>query len=963
MLTLHKFISLAAGLLVSLSGSIAQSQTGHITVNITPSSISLTAGQSANFEASVRGTNIGGVIWSVMPAVGEFTVTSATSTMDATSSTPISTVDATYKAPATIASPQAITLVATSLADPTETASATIFLGSAVGIALTPSTVSLSPGQSAVFSASIGGTLNTSVSWSLNPSVGTITNGVYTAPMVIETLQTIILTVASLADPSKTAQATINLWGGDRISVNVRPTQITLQPSQSQQFAATVEGGKSNVTWTLNPMVGAISPSGLYTPPSTVTEGQVVAVTATLSIDPTESATAYVTLAAPTPPPPLPPIQLPVEMIGLDGMTSTVSFNIPQGANLNGPIKLWMQIHGLSYQTQASVQLNNSGWTPINNSTVTVLGNGAAYGGIGGGFATLQMTMLVPLSAVNPGANTLSFRFNGTDGRVSGFRVLNFNLLAGDGSSILPAAAFVWDDPNTWQAPSTLSSDIAAGQSLWHNASLTVPTPTGHPPILAHCADCHAQDGRDLKYFNYSNNSIRTRSMFHGLTAQQGDQIASYIRSLNVPNPGRPWNPPYQPGPGLDSQPVQNWSAGAGLNAVLDNDGEMLNAMFPNGFQDSIFSASGNLNVRETPIALQLLDWNQWLPSIHPMDAYGTTFTASSYASLFQTIRSQLTAGGAAAYPGQAVNLNQWVQDKQNLMIQIIKQNTPPAPGTFYTPANSNALYSLALWGMVKSWEINQEFGLEGLSQNIFGPQADPRAWYNKLPFLTSPAIMGIPAGAGIRNGLQSTVGYLGFMWYETQLILDNSNKQQSGSSPIDFGYAFGIVNSMAQYVQPQAALQTEWLIKSMQVCQNGKGPDVFEGWAPYADFTKILIHDSAPLWQGVPTATRTAISQGLLKAWLAQVSQFTPQQFYNGGWASPTVNPVPAVEGSIGTPTLADNVWWEIPQFAFRGVDPTLISQVANWAQTLWPNVNWQATTTATCHIINVTVVVCSTD
>ena len=73
--------------------------------------------------------------------------------------------------------------------------------------------------------------------------------------------------------------------------------------------------------------------------------------------------------------------------------------------------------------------------------------------------------------------------------------------------------------------------------------------------------------------------------MFHGLTAQQGDQIASYIRSLNMPSPGWPWNPPYQPGPGLDSQPVSNWAAGAGINAVLDSDAAMQSYLgSPNGW-------------------------------------------------------------------------------------------------------------------------------------------------------------------------------------------------------------------------------------------------------------------------------------------------------------------------------------------------------------------------------------------
>ena len=172
-------------------------------------------------------------------------------------------------------------------------------------------------------------------------------------------------------------------------------------------------------------------------------------------------------------------------------------------------------------------------------------------------------------------------------------------------------------------------------------------------PIFAHCSDCHAQDGRDLKYFNYSNNSIQARSVFHGLTAQQGNQIASYIRNLNVVNPGRPWNPPYQPGPGLDSQPVSNWAAGAGLDAVLDSDQEMVNAIFPGGFQPSVFAATSRLNTRELPLPMQLPDWNQWLPGTHPMDAFGSAFTSSGYNTIYQTLSASLQAGNPAVYVAQ----------------------------------------------------------------------------------------------------------------------------------------------------------------------------------------------------------------------------------------------------------------------------------------------------------------------
>jgi hypothetical protein len=46
-----------------------------------------------------------------------------------------------------------------------------------------------------------------------------------------------------------------------------------------------------------------------------------------------------------------------------------------------------------------------------------------------------------------------------------------------------------------------------------------------------------------------------------------------------------------------------------------------------------IFRPDGNLNPREIPIALQLPDWSQWLPRVHPRDAWGSDFTESEFAA------------------------------------------------------------------------------------------------------------------------------------------------------------------------------------------------------------------------------------------------------------------------------------------------------------------------------------------
>jgi hypothetical protein len=157
------------------------------------------------------------------------------------------------------------------------------------------------------------------------------------------------------------------------------------------------------------------------------------------------------------------------------------------------------------------------------------MANAAAYGGIGGGFHTLQMTMNLPTGVVIAGSNTIAFQFNQTDGRVSGFRVLAFNVQAADGSFLIPASTFVNEDPNTWQPPSTAASDIATGQTLWQQAALTTPIVTGGTqPILAHCSDCHAQNGRDLKvlqlFEQFDSGAVRV-SWAHGAARQPDRQL------------------------------------------------------------------------------------------------------------------------------------------------------------------------------------------------------------------------------------------------------------------------------------------------------------------------------------------------------------------------------------------------------------------------------------------------------
>src|SRR5262245_31836923 len=98
-------------------------------------------------------------------------------------------------------------------------------------------------------------------------------------------------------------------------------------------------------------------------------------------------------------------VTLPIEVVGDNGTISSVSVQVP--SRLAREVRsLWMQIHNLSYPDIVSVQVNNSAWFTLNNNTVTVAEPGKSYGGIGGGFSTLKVTLALRENMIVEGANT-----------------------------------------------------------------------------------------------------------------------------------------------------------------------------------------------------------------------------------------------------------------------------------------------------------------------------------------------------------------------------------------------------------------------------------------------------------------------------------------------------------------------------------------------------------------------------
>jgi hypothetical protein len=659
-------------------------------------------------------------------------------------------------------------------------------------------------------------------------------------------------------------------------------------------------------------------------------------------------------------------VLLPIEVLSADGTTVSRTVALQSG-DAESVRSLWLQVHGVRYANEASVQVNTSAWIPLNNSTVTIPEPARSFGGIGGGFSTLVITLPLPNGTVVSGPNTIRFRFNQTDGFTSAYRVLAWNFLSIDGRKIIPAENFAVDTPETWTPPFSDPASIRAGRELWQTAPLAANSLPNGPRIQARCADCHAKDGRDLKYFNFSNGSIVDRSRFHGLSTLQGEQIASYIRNLPLPSPGRPWNPPYQPGPGLDEQPVSNWAAGVGLSWVLGRDMDALpylvsqhgarvkgEAPSPPGNVSSlheladkitpdIFRPDGNLNPREIPIALQLPDWSGWLPRVHPKDAWGPDFAQSEFAALYdgethpeskskrgakQSLRTLLEAAQASDHNVRRVPaaFDDWSQARRAFLKRFVKAKME------WSPALTDKVYSTQLWQLVKTWEMMQEFGLEGRGREVFGSLADPRTWCNTIPAETAPSSALIPDGAAGVGGSALTNEYFMAAWYELQIVLNSGNHQHRDRGPVDWVYVVGRFNDLhAQTHQPEPARLLVAVAKALQSTAPHLGPDDYrQGWRPEQNVDpRIMI---SPVWEPIfkplPIELRRALTASLLAAWMDKNLQYPIAKYLPMGGLPARPYAPPQAYGDIS----GGNVWEAAQQFRDAGVPAELVGRLQQW-------------------------------
>ncbi len=686
-------------------------------------------------------------------------------------------------------------------------------------------------------------------------------------------------------------------------------------------------------------------------------------------------------------------VTVPIEVFGKDGTVKQITV-AANGATVGAARQLWLKVHNVRYATKASVQVNGSPWVQLSNNTVRIEGPGKAFGGIGGGFAVLSLSFDLPAGTVVAGANTIRFRFDKTNGLSMGYRVLGVDFLDGSGAHLLPSAMFVEDDPGLWKAPN--GSSATNGKTLWQTVSLTE-GPSSTTKLKARCSDCHAEDGRDLKYFGYTNLSIVERSKFHGLTDVQGNDIAAYIRAAGVGIHGRPWNPPFQPGVGLTSRPVEAFSAGAGVDSVVDEDATLA-AVFAKGFDRSSLAEGNALRrfpLSDFPVGLQLPDWNHWLPEIHPKDAIGDAFESNMANVRFKALRDRLTeksksptalaeylknTGNAPfLFPGGGArnDFNGWRDGLWDLRVTVLGLSEEQEATTPWTDLVAREVYATAVWGQVKTWELMNKYGLEDYAAKVY-PMGESRSWFSERHlFDTSPFLQGIRGGpkcplepcngalASDERWSGSTIGntqlnydYLSNSWYHLQLSLNGGQRNCGGHQCTDYGYAYGFLYGLFDATGGfyEGGRRLLWGIKAMEERDTNLGPALYNGFS-FATSNPLrpigLGQTGVVAWWGdTKKPNRHKALQATVQVWAEKIGTWSVEQWRtaNYGQTEDGANFMDANrvvgDGSNETQSrsLGDGLFGSLSELKSVKIHPAVVNALARFGLAMWPKNAWMA-------------------
>jgi hypothetical protein len=177
-----------------------------------------------------------------------------------------------YTAPLLAPSPNMVTLMATSVADPSRSATFGVTINSIILVAISPTLTGVALEATREFTATVSGVTDTRVTWEVNgvtgrnPTIGTITNPAagptspttYTAPVNKPAAGQVTVRARSMADPNKTAEATVALFSHITVTVQAAGgSPSTRVVNRREVLSATVANSSNlDVAWAVNGIAG-----------------------------------------------------------------------------------------------------------------------------------------------------------------------------------------------------------------------------------------------------------------------------------------------------------------------------------------------------------------------------------------------------------------------------------------------------------------------------------------------------------------------------------------------------------------------------------------------------------------------------------------------------------------------------------------------------------------------------------
>jgi hypothetical protein len=428
------------------------------------------------------------------------------------------------------------------------------------------------------------------------------------------------------------------------------------------------------------------------------------------------------------------PIELPIEVLGPAGSELSVLFHL-DGDRLSSAagegLSLSLLLHNVVEVDSCELSVNGGEGVDLGSDTLPFL---RARGEVARG------AVAIAGSSLEEGENRLTFRYTRQIPNVSGFRIVEIALSPATAADGLPEIPL-----RLAEAPPSvdLRSDAA---TLERGARFFKEVSRDGGPV---CAGCHTANGEDLQYFAFSSVSIVERAMFHEFSREEAEDIASYIRALDVPALGRVFAPPFQPGAGAQG------SAGAGLAAIATSD-----AAFSSSLSDvPLFEAApawgwaSEIDTFRLETPVQLPTWFRWLPRELRPDWFTANDGALSKAE--KALADDPTVENAQAFSTIAVNLGKDIWISQHDWQQRV---------------------DLMRFAAMRLWDFSRK---QGFDEPHHGFPAGTPAYPYEIGFAFFEALQ---EGTQIREGAAQV-----YQWWWLQLVVDPGRGLSDGRRPLNY--------------------------------------------------------------------------------------------------------------------------------------------------------------------------------